>query len=496
MISSLEKNKAINSLFFIQMFSTLGFAILQFTLVLFQIHKLQLPPTIANELAGSFSAFNFGLHLVGGYLSGRFISNRHLFSIGMILQLIGCIIISQCSYLTMIVGLSLFLTGSGLNVTCINNMVTQLFEENDNSREKAFLWNYSGMNLGFFLGLTISGYFELSQNYSWLFLCGAIGNIGALLIMLIKWKLLKDKDTYLTEKSKDKQIKELWKAYAGILIIFTALIYFLKNSNLSNKLIFITGMLMLLLILIIAIRYPEVKFKNRMFAFFILTISSSVFWALYYLAPMGLTIFADNNVNRNIFGIIISPQWINNINTIIIVIGGPTMAFLLNKLRNKGIKISNPFLFFLALLFIGLGFIILPIGIKLADDKGMVAFIWIFLSYTFQSVGELCLNPIGYAMIGHLIPRKLQGLMMGIWMMNIGVASIGSSYISNEAIKNLDIKNPILTNPSFSNTFTEIGSIALLVAILLYILRPWLDKMIYKHDEDISIKQAMETKAH
>lgn len=232
MTASSNKDKAINALFFIQIFSTLGFAILQSTLVLFQIHKLQLSATISNQLAGSFSAFNYGLHLVGGYLSGRFISNRHLFSIGMILQLVACIIISQCSYISMIIGLSLFLTGTGLNVTCINNMVTQLFDENDTRREKAFLWNYSGMNLGFFIGYTISGYFELSQNYSLLFLSGALGNIGALFIIFTKWKLLKDKDTYLTDKPKDKQIKELWKAYTGIIIIFTALIDFLQNIDL------------------------------------------------------------------------------------------------------------------------------------------------------------------------------------------------------------------------------------------------------------------------
>ena len=39
---------------------------------------------------GVFGAFNYGLHLFGGYLGGRFLSNRNLFVGGMVLQVLGC----------------------------------------------------------------------------------------------------------------------------------------------------------------------------------------------------------------------------------------------------------------------------------------------------------------------------------------------------------------------------------------------------------------------
>ena len=34
-----------------------------------------------------------------------------------------------------------------------------------------------------------------------------------------------------------------------------------------------------------------------------------------------------------------------------------------------------------------------------------------------QSIGELLISPIGYAMIGKLAPRQYQGVMMGSWML-------------------------------------------------------------------------------
>ena len=65
-----------------------------------------------------------------------------------------------------------------------------------------------------------------------------------------------------------------------------------------------------------------------------------------------------------------------------------------------------------------------PLGIALADGDGMVAFVWLFWSYVLQSIGELLISPVGYAMIGKLAPRQYQGIMMGAWMLVTGLASL------------------------------------------------------------------------
>jgi POT family proton-dependent oligopeptide transporter len=488
-LSGTEVSKASWALFAIQTFSTLGYAILYSTLVLYATKKLEISTDMATAIMGSFAAFNYGLHFLGGYMSGRFISNRHLFIIGMVFQLVACIVMAQCTIFTMFLGLSMFLTGCGLNVTCINNMLTQLFDSEDPRREKAFLWNYSGMNIGFFIGFAVSGYYELTANYTSLFLFGGIGNFIAILIVMLYWKLLDDKDTYLTDKSSGEQHKELWKAYLIIIALFAALNVLLKHSDLSNYLLIAVGIAMWGVTLAISLSRPSLKEKARMSVFFILTMASLVFWALYQLAPMALVIFIDNNVNCviHVFGnsVKIAPQWVQNINTVVIVFGAPFMGWLLGRLRQRGFAISNPLLFAMALSAIGLGFVILPLGIKLADPAtGLVAFGWVFWSYVLQSVGELCISPIGYAMVGKLIPKKLQGMMMGIWMMTSGVAAVGSTYISNWAMGNTKDTNPLITNAGYSHTFGIIGYIAIAVGILLFVLLPWLNRMIDIKEED------------
>src|SRR5262249_12435379 len=78
------------ALFFIQVFSTLGFAVLYSTLVVYATKQLHMKTKDASALMGVFGAFNYGLHLFGGYLGGRFLSNRNLFVGGMVLQVLGC----------------------------------------------------------------------------------------------------------------------------------------------------------------------------------------------------------------------------------------------------------------------------------------------------------------------------------------------------------------------------------------------------------------------
>lgn len=197
--------EGIVALFFIQIVSTLSFSVLYSTLVLYMKGKLGLHANLANSIMGVFIAFNFALHLLGGFWGGRLLSNRSLFCIGMLAQVVGCFLLSISSVTFLYYGLAAFLTGSGLNVTCVNCMLTQRFSPTDTRREAAFLWTYAGMNIGFFIGFSLSGFFQITQNYERLFLLSSLGNLIALLICLYCWQQLADKDTIYSKKDKSTQ---------------------------------------------------------------------------------------------------------------------------------------------------------------------------------------------------------------------------------------------------------------------------------------------------
>ncbi|MEY2562590.1 MAG: proton-dependent oligopeptide transporter, family [Verrucomicrobiota bacterium] len=465
------------ALFFIQIFSTLGFAVLFSTLVLYAKNHLQFSAKSATMLMGVFGAFNYGLHLFGGYLGGRFLSNRKLFVGSMALQVVGCGCIASGTLPLFYVGLALFLTGSGLNVTCINMMLTQRFTSDDPRREGAFLWNYAGMNVGFFVGFTVAGYFQATESYSNLFIFATLGNFVAIVLATVMWKTLADRNTPLLEVTpKEFQLRQL--AGLAILIGLVPVVWFMLQRPGSTGIILkaISGAVAVTLIFL-TLRHPDRRERRNMTAFLILALGSLMFWSLYQMAPSGLMLFAVNNVNLMVGPVQIQPQWIQNINTVCIVLGAPLMASLFIRMRARGWKIDIPKQFAASLLLMAVAFLILPLGIKLAGGDGKSPFAWLFVSYVLQSIGELLIMPVGYAMIGKLAPKQYQGVMMGSWMLVTGLASLFAGDFSG-MIPEPTGTNAVATNPDYAMLFAKLGAGSLVVGIALAVLIPFLRTLI------------------
>src|SRR5450432_1747045 len=327
-------------LFFIQIFATLGFAVLYSTLVLYATKHLQLSVKEATTLMGVFGAFNYGLHLFGGYLGGRFLSNRNLFVGGMALQVVGCGCIATGTLALFYIGLALFLTGSGLNVTCINMMLTQRFTSDDPRREGAFLWNYAGMNVGFFVGFAVAGHFQETESYSSLFIFATLGNFVAIVLALFSWKTLADRHSPLLEAT-SKQFRMRLLAGIAILIGLVPVVWILlQRPGGTETLIKSICVVVALTLIYLTVRHKDRREKRNMTAYLILTLGSLMFWSLYQMAPSGLMLFAVNNVNLMVGKVQIQPQWIQNINTVCIVVGGPLLAALFTRMRARGWRLD------------------------------------------------------------------------------------------------------------------------------------------------------------
>jgi len=465
------------ALFFIQIFSTLGFAVLYSTLVLYATRHLHFSAKEASAIMGVFGAFNYGLHLFGGYLGGRFLSNRNLFVGGMVLQVLGCGSIALGSMASMYWGLALFLTGSGLNVTCINMMLTQRFAPEDERRESAFLWNYAGMNIGFFIGFAVAGHYQETEAYSPLFVFATVGNFLAIVLALFNWKVLADRKTPLLQAT-NTQFRTRFGVGIAILLGVPVVVWLmLQHTGPTGKVLKATSCVVAAALVYLTVSHQEPGERKKMWAYLILTLGSLVFWSLYQMAPNGLQIFAVNNVRLSVWGIKVSPQWVQNINTVVIVVGGPLLAALFSRLRGRGWRLDIPQQFAASLILMALGFLALPAGIAFADASGRSSFVWLFASYVLQSIGELLISPIGYAMIGKLAPSKYQGIMMGTWMLVTGLASLFAGDFSG-MVPEPTGTTAIATNPDYTKLFSRLGWASFVAGVALIALIPLLRRLI------------------
>lgn len=475
--------KGQRALLFIQTFSMLGFSILYSTLILYLTQGLKLTSAYSVAMTGSFIALNFVLQVLGGFVGGRFLSYRGLFATSMLLQAVGALILAAGGMDTLVLGVSIFLAGCGLSLICINCLLTQLFDPHDKKRETAFLWNYSGMNFGFLIGFLISGFFQLQQLYGPLFVFASIGSLVSFGIILANWSLMRDKNT--SYRRSRKKNKRSFVGFAIVVATIAVLSFLLKHALISNDLIALVGIFVILCFIYFSWKEPSKKKANKLRAFVILAIGGTVFWTLYQMTPMGLTLFYERNVNHYVFGFPIPPQWLPLINSLIIIIGGPLMATINHSLRKKGVRVSIPFQFTLSLLLMGLGLLLVHIGIGFADPKGISSIYWVIGYFVCQSIGELFISPIGYAMVGQLIPQKIQGFGMGTWLMVTGIGAAISSYFSQAALGSIGDETPLATNPKYSIVFLQLAIIGIGFGILFFFLRPFLHKLIQeKHSPE------------
>ncbi|KTD01952.1 proton/peptide symporter family protein [Legionella geestiana] len=471
MIKTLQRMpKGITALYFIQAFSTFSYAILYSSLSLFITKQLGLSNTVSNSIVGLFLAFNYILHLLGGVMGGRYLSNRTLFSVTTIMQSIGIVCLAYARSTLLYWGLSCFLVGCGLSTTCFNSMVTQRFQPGDNRRESAFFVTYTTMNIGFFAGYISSGFFDQSNQYQLLFYACAAINLITVILMAMNWNHLADHDTPLaTQKPGQQKRVQYLKGIAMTLLLIPLMILCFHSANISNGLIVVMSLVMFGVILIIGQKQKIMADKQKIRAFLILAITSIVFWMIYFTGPMGITLFVKNNVDKQLFGYELATQWLFNINALVIIIGAPVMSMIINRLRLKGYNFAVSTQFAWGFVILALSFFLLSYGVTMADDQGSSSIVWVILHFVTQAMAELLIGPVGYAMIGRIAPAKLQGVLMGTWMMVSGVAASISQYFSNAMMK-AQATDPLLTNADYLHVFNQLGVWALTGGVFLYFI--------------------------
>ena len=475
--------KGIGYIYAINILVVFIYAVLFSSLMIFLTKTLSFSTGHAENVVGLFLALNFILHLFAGFIGGRLISNRYLLVISTIIKVIGIYILSTESVENVFWGLSLVVIGCGINTTCLQCILTQQFDKNDSRRESAFFWMYSALNAGFFLGFTMSGYFDLVGHYKYLYLLGVVVTIMAIFCIYFAWPYINERGTVVALANKKNRSKMCFLGTALVLVLIPFVTSGFHYPSLANDLIFGLGITTLLSVLLFIVKCKNKKHKSGMLAFLILTFFSIIFWSLFYVGPLGGILFLENNVDLFVLGFKLAPQWLMNLNSIFIIVGSPCLGMIFNRLRNKGCKITIPRQFSLALILIALSYFIFSIGIYYSDNRGKTALIWVVLHYIFQAAGELFIAPVGYAMIGQLIPDKLQGFMMGTWMMVSGIAVELSNWFSHLMTRSGSL-DPILNNDNYSQTFNMLGISTIIFAVILMLFVPFLDKLVMTVSEE------------
>jgi POT family proton-dependent oligopeptide transporter len=202
----------------------------------------------------------------------------------------------------------------------------------------------------------------------------------------------------------------------------------------------------------------------------ILFLFSIVFWACYEQAGSSFTLFADRFTNRSVFGREFPASWYQSSPALFVVLLTPIFVWLWRKMGER--QPSSPVKFSFGLLFVGLGAALLTVAALFTVGGAKVGPWWLVGVYALQTIGEICLYPVGLSTTTKLAPQRVAGLMMGIYFLSISfgnfAAGITAGYFGAK------------TQEALIGLFSKVSAAPIIAALVMLALTPFIKKLMGK----------------
>ncbi len=479
------------TLFFSEMWERFCYYGMRTLLTLFLVKSLLKGDSEASLIYGAYTGLVYAAPILGGQMADKFLGYRYAVILGGILMAIGEFLILGGSEQAMLIGMGALIIGNGYFKANISTIVGKLYKDNDPRRDSGFTIFYIGINVGALLATTLVAY--VGETYGFEYGFGLAG-FGMLLGILIFWS---GRDKYKNAPGLNFREAGLKKVLGplnmiqvitiGSLFLIPLCYLLIQNNHLLDYIllglfVYVSGMLINAGIK--ADREGGLGiWKDRMIALIIFMVINVVFWACFEQAGTSLTLFADRNVDRSIFGWEMPASMTQFFNPFFIIVFGSIFSVMWVKLSAKGKNPSIPMKFAYGIAQLGLGFLITLVGKEFVSDTYQVPLFTLIFLYLLHTTGELFLSPIGLSMVTKLSPKNVAGTAMGAWFLSFAIANYLGGKIAAMTGGHSDGSETALTVAEglekYTSIFSTIGFVLLGFALLIAILNNPLKKLMH-----------------
>ena len=471
--------KGLFLLFLAEMWERFSYYGMRALLIFYLVQHWMFSDSEASIIYGAYTALVYITPVVGGYLADRYLGQRKAVLFGAVLLTFGHFFMAfeggggQGDPMINVfwAALALIIVGSGFLKANISVIVGQLYSRTDIRRDPAYTIFYMGINVGAATASIICGY--LGQTYGWQYGFGLAGVgmlIGLIFFVLGKPLLLGKGEPKDPEKLKGGKEIGIYGVGLAMVALCWAAIQF---QELVGWVLAAFGGGLVLFVLFTAVTKLAPEERDRIFAAMFLIFVSIVFWALFEQAGSSLNLFTDRHVDTA--GV--NASMFQSINAIYIVLLAPVFAMLWQSLARKGAEPSTPMKFGLAVIQVGLGFLVLVWGSESAGLNVPTPVIFIFLIYLLHTTGELCLSPVGLSAMNRLSPGHMASLIMGTWFFasatgnfaaGLIAAATGGEGVSEEAGKQIVL-----------DVYSTVGWYAVGIGVVVMVISPLIKKLMH-----------------
>jgi POT family proton-dependent oligopeptide transporter len=479
-LNAFKQPKAFYLIFSIELWERFGFYGLQGIMAVYLVKQLGMSESDSITLFSSFSALVYGLVAIGGWLGDKVLGTKRVIMLGAIVLAAGYALVAWSGHDAGIVymGMAAIAVGNGLFKANPSSLLSKCYAKDDPRLDGAFTMYYMAVNVGSFFSMLATPWLAASFGWSVAFALSVVG----LLITIVNFAFCKRwvKNYGSKPDFEPVRIGYLLATIVGVVILVAIATWLLHNQGIARM---VLGVVALCIVCIFAKETFALQgaARRKMIVAFILMLQAIVFFVLYSQMPTSLNFFAIRNVEHTLLGLTFEPEQFQALNPFWIIIGSPILAAIYNKM---GDTLPMPHKFAMGMVLCSGAFLVLPLGTKFASEAGIVSVNWLVASYGLQSIGELMISGLGLAMVAQLVPQRLMGFIMGSWFLTTAGANIIAGYVANQMAIPENVTDPLLSLEIYGHVFLQIGIVTAVIAALMIIAAPKLNRMTLSDDKD------------
>lgn len=478
--------KGLYWLFFAEMWERFCYYGMRALLVLYLTKTLLVAEERTFIIYGAYTSLVYAVTVLGGKLADNLLGYRIAVIFGGILMALGeFLIVVEQSELWLLLGMAVIISGNGYFKANISSIVGRLYPDGDPRRDSGFTIFYIGINLGAFLATTVVAEVGAKYGYQYGFGLAGIGMVLGAVVFVFGQKhyqghgLPPNREKLF--KPRFGPLNMLHITILATLAVIPFFYFLLTNPGIVGWLLAATAAYVLYLLLSAGFKGGTVL-RDRMIILILLMFFNIVFWACFEQAGSSLTLFADKNIDRVVFGYEIGAATTQFFNPLYILIFGSIFSVMWVKLSKIGKNPNIPMKFGLGIVQLGLGYLVVWLMSGFVGPEFKLPLMTLVFLYMLHTTGELFLSPIGLSMVTKLAPKEMTGMVMGAWFLSIA----GANYVAGIIAKLTGAEHggggeataeQSLTQ--YVDVYTQMGLITVGIGLFLVIFSKPLNKLMH-----------------
>ena len=437
--------KGLSVLFTTEMWERFSFYGMRAIMKLYMVKALLFSEADSSNLYGSYLGLVYLTPLLGGYVADRYWGNRRSILVGGLMMALAqfVLFVSASSYqnagfahMAFYTGLALLIFGNGFFKPNISSMVGNLYPARDRRIDVAYTIFYMGINVGATFAPIICGYFGDTgrpADFKWGFLLAGIGMLlGTATFEFLKGRFVVTPEGAPLGARPERQPAQsagdaainnrknlmLVALFAGV---FALLYFVVLDQKIIDSLIY--SAMIVVPVAVLADKSLTPIERRKINVVLIIGFFVIFFWAAFEQAGNSLTTFADKQTDRQLGSFLVPASFFQTINPFGIIIFAPVFAVLWTWLSKRGLEPSSPLKMAYGLALLAVGYLVIAFGVKGVTATTKVSMFWLTAMYLLHTFGELCLSPIGLALVNKLAPARVASLMMAVWFLAIATGN-------------------------------------------------------------------------